>query len=85
MVRRPVLGTEPGAALLGGITADDRVMIKDNHRALWARESGTTALAAAVKASRDAYPDLAIEVERSLKTLRSRIGSPGLFGQSNGR
>jgi nicotinate-nucleotide pyrophosphorylase (carboxylating) len=41
----------------------DRVMIKDNHRALWARESGTTGLAAAVRASREAYPDLAVEVE----------------------
>jgi len=41
----------------------DRVMIKDNHRALWAKESGTTGLAAAVKASRGAYPDLAVEVE----------------------
>ncbi len=41
----------------------DRVMIKDNHRALWARESGTASLAAAVHASRKAYPDLAVEVE----------------------
>ncbi len=41
----------------------DRVMIKDNHRALWERTSGTTGLAAAVRASRDAYPDLAVEVE----------------------
>ncbi|MBL7077867.1 MAG: carboxylating nicotinate-nucleotide diphosphorylase [Kiritimatiellae bacterium] len=41
----------------------DRVMIKDNHRALWARESGTTSLSAAVTASRAAYPDLAVEVE----------------------
>ncbi len=41
----------------------DRVMIKDNHRALWAQASGTTGLAAAVKAARAAYPDLAVEVE----------------------
>ena len=41
----------------------DRVMIKDNHRALWARESGTASLAGAVQAAREAYPDLAVEVE----------------------
>ncbi|NQU40846.1 MAG: carboxylating nicotinate-nucleotide diphosphorylase [Lentisphaerae bacterium] len=41
----------------------DRVMIKDNHRALWARESGSSSLAGAVNASRAAFPRLAVEVE----------------------
>ncbi|MDP6490201.1 MAG: carboxylating nicotinate-nucleotide diphosphorylase [Kiritimatiellia bacterium] len=41
----------------------DRIMIKDNHRALWARESGSVSLAGAVRAAREAYPDLAVEVE----------------------
>lgn len=41
----------------------DRVMIKDNHRALWARRSGTAGLAAAVAAAREAYPALQVEVE----------------------
>ena len=41
----------------------DRVMIKDNHRALWAQAGGPGSLAAAVAAARERYPDLAVEVE----------------------
>ncbi len=42
----------------------DRVMIKDNHRALWAAHTGRAAdLAAAVREARRRAPGLAIEVE----------------------
>jgi nicotinate-nucleotide pyrophosphorylase (carboxylating) len=40
----------------------DRVLIKDNHRALWAQQGGGT-LADAVRAARRKYPDLCVEVE----------------------
>lgn len=40
----------------------DRILIKDNHRTLWAEQGGGT-LADAVRAARRKYPRLCIEVE----------------------
>lgn len=67
---------EKYAVLMGGgqnhrIGLYDRVMIKDNHRAL-ARLSGPNSIARAVQACREKYPDLEIEVEAdSLADVRS--------------
>lgn len=48
----------------------DRVLIKDNHRRLWARTGGGT-LADAVRRSREKHPDLQIEIEvESVAELR---------------
>lgn len=40
----------------------DRILIKDNHRSLW-RKRGGDSLAGAVKAARQKYPGLAVEIE----------------------
>lgn len=40
----------------------DRILIKDNHRALWRRQGGGS-LAAAIEEARRKYPELLIEVE----------------------
>lgn len=58
---------EKYAVLMGGaqnhrLGLYDRIMIKDNHRAL-ARLSGPNSIARAVQACREKYPDLEIEVE----------------------
>lgn len=51
----------------------DRVMIKDNHRALW-QGGDPTQLDLAIKAARAAYPELAIEVEvESEEELQSAL------------
>jgi len=68
---------EKYAVLCGGGTNHrfglfDRVLIKDNHRALWARHDEDN-LAQAVQRAREMHPDLAIEVEveseEELKTV----------------
>ena len=67
---------EKYAVLMGGgqnhrIGLYDRVMIKDNHRAL-ARLIGPNSIARAVQAAREKYPQLEIEVEAdSLADVRA--------------
>lgn len=67
---------EKYAVLMGGaqnhrIGLYDRVMIKDNHRAL-ARLCGPNSIARAVQACREKYPELEIEVEAdSLADVRA--------------
>jgi len=52
----------------------DRIMIKDNHREMAAREFGS-AIPAAVERARRAYPDLEIEVEAdTLDEVRAAAG-----------
>jgi len=41
----------------------DRVLIKDNHRALWSAGGRPRPLAQAVRAARERHPDLEIEIE----------------------
>lgn len=60
-------GLEKYAVACGGGTNHrrglyDMILIKDNHRRLWARD-GTMRLADAVRAARAAYPGLPVEVE----------------------
>jgi nicotinate-nucleotide pyrophosphorylase (carboxylating) len=63
----PTLRTfEKYAVVCGGGTNHryglfDRVLIKDNHLAHWAREGGD--LAGSIRATRTKYPDLLVEVE----------------------
>jgi nicotinate-nucleotide pyrophosphorylase (carboxylating) len=67
---------EKYAVLMGGaqnhrIGLYDRIMIKDNHRAL-ARLTGPNSIARAVQACREKYPNLEIEVEAdSLADVRA--------------
>jgi len=50
----------------------DRVMVKDNHRALWGGSAAT--LAEAVQAARERYPNLAVEVEvESIEELEDAL------------
>ncbi len=52
---------------------DDRVLIKDNHRRLWAA-GGTADLGAAVRQARARYPELQVEIEvESLDELRQAL------------
>lgn len=55
----------------------DRILIKDNHRALWRKQGGGT-LADAVRKARRHYPNLIIEVEvESVDQLNDALqGSP---------
>ncbi len=49
----------------------DKVMIKDNHRRFW---TGGKTLADAIRAAREAYPDLPIEVEvENMEELRDAL------------
>lgn len=59
---------EKYAVLMGGATNHriglyDRIMIKDNHRQLAQRAGGSHSIEFAVKACREKYPNLEIEVE----------------------
>ncbi len=54
----------------------DRVLIKDNHRALWKRRGGSGGLAGAVQAARRRFPNLQIEVEvESERDLRNVLAA----------
>lgn len=70
-------GIEKYAVWCGGGTNHrmglfDKVMIKDNHRHLWAGQ--TKSLADAVTAAREIYPDLEIEIEvESLEELNDAL------------
>lgn len=69
---------EKYAVLCGGASNHrmglyDRVMIKDNHRRLW-HKGDPTRLDLAVKASREAFPELAVEVEvETVEELESAL------------